>query len=118
MTEETVEALKYAKETLGRLSKIAQVKRPEIRKLWIAMQFLDDALNREWTWPKELSGYKYLTFDKPGNTRAWLERPNLVHVGNDLVFCGSGYIFVSVEPPAQAVLPALIANPELVEDIP
>lgn len=88
------------------------------RNAEVILNWLEKTLSPGWTWPKTLRHYKYLSFDVKGNSRAWLEKPNLVHVGNDLVFCGPDYTFVDVEPPPQAVLPALIANPELVEDIP
>lgn len=117
MTDEEIEDIKYVLRTLEtwRDSRSSE----GVRKRYVTtINYLRRAISQQWTWPKNLRQYKYLSFDVAGNHRAWTEKPNLVHVGNDLVFCGPSYVFVDVEPPPQAVLPALIANPELVEDIP
>lgn len=117
MTEAEIEDLKYVLRVLESWRDNA---RSELVKkhYTTAVNYMREAISRQWKWPKHLRQYQYLSFDVKGNSRAWTEKPNLVHVGNDLVFCGPSYVFVDVEPPPQAVLPALIANPELVEDIP
>ncbi len=118
MTDIELEDIKYVIDILE--SRRDSYALPEImrRRFATAVTYLQKAISQQWAWPKNLRQYKYLSFDLKGNSRAWTEKPNLVHVGNDLVFCGSSYVFVDIEPPPQAVLPALIANPELVEDIP
>lgn len=117
MTNAEIEDIKYV---IRNLETWRDATRSETfrRRYETAVNYLRKTISQQWTWPKNLRQYKYLSFDVAGNSRAWTEKPNLVHVGNDLVFCGPSYVFVDVEPPPQAVLPALIANPELVEDIP
>lgn len=117
MTNAEIEDLKYVLRVIETWRDSCTTE--DLRKHYATTaDYLRKAISQQWTWPKKLRQYKYLSFDVEGNSRAWTEKPNLVHVGNDLVFCGPSYVFVDIEPPPQAVLPALIANPELVEDIP